>query len=129
MAAREPVPGLDRITSIYQEIGSAYAAVTHPLLRASAHRIAAAVEAHRTAGAPTGYLESARRIGSAQELAVQARDLSRETVDLLGDTSQLLRLANEGLELVKAYVEACEIDDERLREELHAAQMKRKAKR
>lgn len=125
MAGRS-APGLEYVIALYRQAGSGHASLTHERLRAAAHRIASGVEAHQAAGAPTGYLESARRIGSARQLAVQAKDFSRETADLLGDTSPLLPLANEGLALLEGYAEACESDDEQLRDNLHAAQQQRR---
>jgi hypothetical protein len=119
-------PGLDYVIALYRQAGSEHVSPTHGRLRTAAHRIASGVEAHQAAGAPTGYLESARRIGSARQLAVQAKDFSRETAELLGDTSLLLPVANEGLALLKAYAEACESDDETLRDTLHAAQQQRR---
>lgn len=126
MARREPVPGLESIVALYRQAGSEHASPTHAKLREAAHRIAAGVEAHQSAGKPTGYLESARRIGSARQLAVQAKDFSHMVVDMFGDTSLLLPPANEGLALLEAYAEACESDDEQLRDDLHAAQQRRK---
>lgn len=114
-------PGLDYVLALCQQAGSGYSARSHARQQAAAWQLRIDIRKHLVAPAPTGYLESARRVEDAFKLANLADDFCTLTADLLGDTSPQLHLAHEAATLLTQYAEDCEADDEKLRDAIHTA--------
>lgn len=114
-------PGLDYVLALCEQAGSTYAAHSHGKQQTAAWKLHLDIKKQIIAPAPTGYLESARRVEDAFKLSNLAQDFCTLTADLLGDTSPQLHLANEAATLLAQYAEACEADDEKLRDAIHTA--------
>lgn len=114
-------PGLEYVLSLCQEAGSPYVSRSHGEQQMAAWKLRIDIRKQLVAPAPTGYLESSRRVEDAFKLAHKADDFCRLTADLLGDTSPQLHLASEAATLLAQYAEDCEADDEKLRHTIHTA--------
>lgn len=114
-------PGLAYIHSIYGEAGSGYAKRSHARQQAAANEIRIELRRLMDEPAPTGYLESSRRVQAAFKVANLADDFCTLTAGLLGDTSQELHLATEAAELLTQFANTCEADDQNLRNAIHTA--------
>jgi hypothetical protein len=120
-------PGLDYVLALYRQAGSTHASYTHPRIRRAAADIISRINGLLATPEPSGYSESARRVEDSKDLAVMAEVLSGAIVDVLGDTSPLLPVANEGLGLLADYARDCEAADVSLRAAIHEAELLRAA--
>ncbi|QOD06067.1 hypothetical protein [Pseudarthrobacter sp. BIM B-2242] len=114
-------PGLDYVLALCQQACSRYSARSHGRQQSAGWQLSIDIRKQMSAPAPTGYLESARRVEDAFKLAHLADDFCTLTADLLGDTSPQLHLANEAATLLARHAENCEADDEKLRDAIHTA--------
>jgi hypothetical protein len=112
-------PGLDYVLALYRQTGSTHASYTHPRIRRGAADVINRINGLLATPEPSGYGESARRVEESRDLAVMAGLLSCAIVDILGDTSPLLPVANEGLALLEEYAAGCEAADVDLRAAIH----------
>ena len=118
-------PGLDYVLALYRQVGSTHASYSHPRIRRGAADVINRINGLLATPEPSGYGESARRVEESGDLAVMAEVLSGAIADILGDTSLLLPVANEGLALLKEYAAACDAGDVDLRAAIHEAQLVR----